>query len=71
MTLHKDYDDDDDDTSECRQYKEYGEYMDHLTSACPILARNEYISHHAINKELKQQKTGTHTYVRRYMNMEM
>jgi uncharacterized membrane protein len=27
----------------CRLCKEYGETIDHLTSGCPNLAKNEYI----------------------------
>jgi hypothetical protein len=27
----------------CRLYKEYEETIDHLTSGCPILAKNEYV----------------------------
>jgi hypothetical protein len=33
-------------TSKCRLCKEYKETTDHLTSGCPILAKNEYIIRH-------------------------
>jgi hypothetical protein len=32
--------------STCRLCKEYEETIDHLTSGCPILAKNEYIIRH-------------------------
>jgi hypothetical protein len=32
--------------SRCRLCKEYEESIDHLTSGCPILAKNEYIIRH-------------------------
>jgi hypothetical protein len=32
--------------SRCRQCKEYEETVDHLTSGCPILEKNEYIMRH-------------------------
>jgi hypothetical protein len=32
--------------SRCRLCKEYKETVDHLTSGCPILAKNEYIVRH-------------------------
>ena len=30
--------------SKCRLCKQYEETIDHLTSGCPILAKNEYLS---------------------------
>jgi hypothetical protein len=32
--------------SRCRLCKEYEETIDHLTSGCPILAKNEYVIRH-------------------------
>jgi hypothetical protein len=32
--------------SRCRLCKEYEETTDHLTSGCPILAKNEYVIRH-------------------------
>jgi hypothetical protein len=32
--------------SRCRLRKEYEETIDHLTSGCPILAKNEYVIRH-------------------------
>jgi hypothetical protein len=32
--------------SRCRLCKEYEETIDHLTSGCPILAKNEYVMRH-------------------------
>jgi hypothetical protein len=64
--------------SRCRLCKEYEETIDHLTSGCPILAKNEYVIrhdkvcthlHYSICKTLKQQKTGTPTHLSRYVNM--
>jgi hypothetical protein len=57
--------------SRCRLCKEYEETIDHLTSGCPILAKNEYIIrhgkvcthlHYSICKTLgiEQQKTYSH-----------
>jgi hypothetical protein len=68
--------------SRCRLYKEYEETIDHLTLGCPILANNEYVIRHdksvhiyftqyAKHEALKQQKTGTTTYLSRYVNMKL
>ena len=32
--------------SKCRLYKQHEETIDHLTLACPILAKNEYLMRH-------------------------
>jgi len=32
--------------SKCRLYKQLEETIDHLTSGCPILAKNEYLMRH-------------------------
>jgi len=32
--------------SKCWLCKQYGETIDHLTSGCPILAKNEYLKRH-------------------------
>jgi hypothetical protein len=32
--------------SKCRLYKQHEEIIDHLTSGCPILAKNEYLMRH-------------------------
>ena len=34
--------------SKCRLCKQHEETIDHLTSACPILAKNEYLMRHDI-----------------------
>jgi hypothetical protein len=50
-----------------RLYKEYEETIDHLTSGCPILAKNEYVIrhdrvcthlHYSICKTLSIETTG-------------
>ena len=55
--------------SKCRLCKQHEEPIDHLTSGCPILAKNEYLMRHdkvcahlySICKALKRQINGTHT----------
>ena len=32
--------------SKCRLYKQHEETIDHLTSGCPVLAKNEYLMRH-------------------------
>jgi len=32
--------------SKCQLYKQHEETIDHLTSGCPILAKNEYLMRH-------------------------
>jgi hypothetical protein len=59
--------------SRCRLCKEYEETIDHLTSGCPILAKNKYVIrhdkvwthlHYSIRKKLgiETTETGNHTY---------
>jgi hypothetical protein len=68
--------------SRCRLCKEYEETVYHLTPACPSLAKNEHVIrhdkvcthlHYSICKTLalKQQKTGTPTYLSWYVNMKI
>jgi hypothetical protein len=68
--------------SRFRLCKEYKETIDHLTSGCPILAKNEYVIrhdtvctllHYSIRKTLdtEKQKTGTPIYISRYVNMKI
>jgi hypothetical protein len=63
-------------------YKEYEETIDHLTSECPILAKNEYIIrydkvcahlHYPICKALgiETTETGTYTYLSQYVIMKI
>jgi len=56
--------------NECRLCKQHEETIDHLTSGCPILAKNEYLMrhdkvcahlHYSLCKTLKRQTKGTHT----------
>jgi hypothetical protein len=69
-------------TSRYRPCKEFEETIYHLISGCPIMAKNEYVIrhdrvcthlHYSICKTLrmKQQKTGTPTYLSRYVNMKI
>jgi hypothetical protein len=54
-----------------KKCKEYEKNIDHLTSGCPILAKNEYVIRHVHiyitqyvkHWALKQHKTGTPTYL--------
>jgi hypothetical protein len=50
--------------SRCRLCKEYEEIIDHLTSVCPILAKNEYVIRH--------DRVCTHPYysVRKTLDIE-
>jgi hypothetical protein len=56
--------------SACRLCKQHEETIDHLTSGCPILAKNEYLMrhdkvcahlHYSLCKTLKRQTKSTHT----------
>ena len=68
--------------SKCQLCKQHEETIDHLTSGCPILAKNEYLMrhdkvcthlHYSICKALglKPQKNGTHTFLSQCMKREM
>jgi hypothetical protein len=66
-----------------RLCKEYEETINHLTSRCPILAKNEYVIrhdkvcthlHYTICKTLgieTKQETGTPTYLSLYVGMKI
>ena len=56
--------------SKCRLCKQHEETIDHLTSGCPILAKNEYLRrhdkvcthlHYSICKALGNETTDTHS----------
>jgi hypothetical protein len=68
--------------SRCRLCKEYEETIDHLTSGCPILAKNEYVIRHdkvcthlnySICKTLGTDTTENwcSTCLSRYINMKI
>jgi hypothetical protein len=57
--------------SECRLCKQHEETTDHLTSGCPILAKNEYLMrhdkvcthlHYSLCKTLKRQRVHTRAH---------
>jgi hypothetical protein len=67
----------------CRLCKQHEETIDHITSGCPILSKNDYLMrhdkisahlHYSICKALDIEKTEkwyTHTHPNQYVNMKM
>jgi hypothetical protein len=71
--------------SKCRLCKQHEETIDHLTSGCPVLAKNEYLMRHgklcayfyysiyiALGVETTDKwYSHTHTHTNQYVSMKM